>query len=81
MFNIEVNKNELDTILIALRDSEERITRQMKHLKCNYSDLPPNLKFLWKDEKTYKEYSNNAIQECLKQLNEINKLREKIAQI
>lgn len=81
MYDIEISKKELDTILIALRDSKERISRQKRELNCSYSRLPKNLKFLWKDEATYEKYKNDAIKDCNTQINEINALEEKLEQI
>lgn len=81
MYDIEISKKELDTILVALRDSKERISNQKIKLNCSYSKLPKNLKFLWKDEATYEKYINDAIKECNIQINEIDALEERLEQI
>ena len=43
MYEIEISKKELDTIVVALRDSEERLREQCKTLHCSYFDLPDNM--------------------------------------
>lgn len=81
MYEIEINKKELDTILVALRDSKERLSQLISKLNCSYFDLPDNLKFLWRDKEAYQKYTDDAIKECLRQLKEINALEEKLEQL
>ncbi len=81
MYDIEISKNELDIIFMALRDSKERLNQQTSKLSCSYSELPENLKFLWKDKEAYKEYADNSAKECFRQLDEISKLEEKLEKI
>lgn len=81
MYEIEISKKELDTILIALRDSRERLTQQTTQLSCSYFDLPQNLKLLWRDKAAYDKYKDDAIHDCCRQIEEINELEEKLEEI
>lgn len=81
MYNLEITKNELDTILVALRDSEERLRQQLTKLNFCYSDLPDNFKFMWKDKTSYEKYSEDAKKECFRQLKEISILQEKLEEL
>lgn len=81
MYEIEISKKELDTIVVALRDSEERLREQCKTLHCSYFDLPDNMKFIWRDKKAYDKYTENAIKDCCRQLDEICALQEKLDEL
>lgn len=81
MYDLEINKKELDTIVVALRDSEERLRQQLTKLNCSYSDLPDNIKFMWKDKASYEKYSEDAKKDCFRQLKEISALRDKLDEL
>lgn len=81
MYDLEINKKELDTIVVALRDSEERLRQQLTKLNCSYSDLPDNFKFMWKDKASYEKYTEDAKKDCCRQLEEISALQEKLDEL
>lgn len=78
MYEIEISKNELDTILMALKNTKERLTEQATQLSRSYYDLPPNLKFLWRDKVAYDKYKDDTIHECCRMVDDITKIEEKL---
>ena len=81
MYDLELSKKEIDTILIALQDSIEKIGKRLSKMNCNYSELPDHLKHLWKDKEAYERHKEVIIQESSRQINEITNLEEKIENI
>lgn len=81
MYDIELSKKEIDTILIALQDSTKKLEKSISAMKCNYLELPNCLKSLWKNKENYEKHKEIVIQESFKQIDEITKLEEKIENI
>lgn len=81
MYDLELSKKEIDTILIALQDSIEKIEKRLSEMNCNYSELPDHLKHLWKDKEAYERHKEVIIQESSRQIDEITNLEEKIENI
>ena len=78
MYNLKLNKKEIDTILTALQDSNEKLEKRLSEMRCSYFDLPENLKHLWKDREVYERHIEVMLQETSRQIDEITKLEEKI---
>lgn len=81
MYKIQIKRQEIETILKAIRDSRERLNQQVLNLRSSYFNLPPNLKLLWRDELAYNKYKDDAIHACFRDIEEISKLEEKLEEI
>lgn len=81
MYELEIDKKELDLINVALQDSKDRLLKQINEYKSKYLELPEHVKGLWNDEEAYKEYTESMIKECIRELNAIGDLEEKLEKI
>ena len=81
MYNVELSKKEIQTILMAFKDSEEKLDKVVVNMRCCYSDLPDNFKTFWRDRKLYEKQTDYTANKCFKQIEAINKLEEKIEKI
>jgi hypothetical protein len=81
MYILKFNKNEVDIIMEALNDNKEKYVNLKETLKGNYKDLPKNIKFIFKDEKSFDQYKNCTIQEYRKQIYQIEELEIKLYKI
>lgn len=81
MYNLELSKKEIQTILMAFKDSKEKLDKVSSNISCCYSDLPDNLKNFWRDRKSYKKYTDYTASICFNQIDEMTKLEEKIENI
>ena len=81
MYNLELNKREIQTILMSFKDSEEKLNKVVENMRCCYSDLPDNFKTFWRDRKSYEKHTDYNIRRCFNQIDAINKLEGKIENI
>lgn len=81
MYKLKLNKNELDIIIESLNDNKEKYVKLKETLKGEYKDLPKNIKFVFKDEKSFEQYKNSTIQEYRKQIYQIEELEIKLYKI
>lgn len=77
-FEIKISKNEMETILMALRDSQDRLDEQLSAIHSSYWELPAKEKLFWRNKSAYDEYKNNFTKICCKQSEDAYKLEEKL---
>lgn len=77
MFNVEISLEELKTILIALKDSKERLSKHSSKISCNFSDLSEDLKLFWRSKEEYIKYNDTAAEKCFREMERIEALEEK----
>lgn len=81
MYKLKLNKSELDIIIESLNDNKDKYVKLKETLKGEYKDLPKNIKFIFKDEESFEQYKNNAIQEYRQQIYQIEELEIKLYKI
>lgn len=81
MYDVEISKKELGTIIMALGDSEERLRKILSNMRSSYFDLPNNMKFIWRNKKAYDRYTDDVTKVCCRQLDEVCDLQEKLEEL
>ena len=81
MYNLELSKKEIQTILMAFKDSEEKLNKLVVNLRCDYSELSDNLKLFWRNREHYVKHTKNTIDRCFIQIDKMIKLEKKIENI
>jgi hypothetical protein len=81
MYRLKFNKSEIEIFIEALNDNKEKYVNLKEKLKGKYKDLPQNIKFIFKDEKSFDQYKNSTIQEYRNQIYQIEELEIKLYKI
>lgn len=78
MFNLEISPEELETMLVALEDSKERLSQHSSKLSWSFSTLSEDLKLFWRNKEEYIKYTDDTAKKCFREMDRIDALEEKL---
>lgn len=80
-FEIKISKQELNILIMALKDSQDRLDEILGVIYKPYYELLEKEKLFWRNKSEYDKYRDNLRKDCCKQSDDAYKSQEKLQNI